>query len=75
MGALLLAAALHACGSDSSCNHVIDDVARFEDCLAIATERNCSDQVTYSNKNKRCLVTRCGDCNGPAPTPTVVPEG
>jgi hypothetical protein len=73
VGALLLAAAMSACGNDAPCNHVINDVARFEDCQAIAVERHCSDQVTYSNKNKRCKVENCGDCNGPIPTPTATP--
>ncbi|MFN8641143.1 MAG: hypothetical protein U0802_05580 [Candidatus Binatia bacterium] len=70
---LLLGALLGGCGNDSPCNHVIQDVARFEDCQAIAVERRCSDQVTYSNKNQRCKVENCGDCNGPLPTPTAVP--
>ena len=51
----------------------IQDVARFEDCQAIAVERNCSDLLVYSNKNKRCLVQDCGDCNGAIPTATVLP--
>jgi hypothetical protein len=72
-GALLLAAALTACGNDSQCNHVIQDVARFEDCQAIAVERDCSAQVTYSNKNNRCKVIDCGDCHGATPTPTAEP--
>lgn len=76
VGGLLLAAALGACGDDSPCNHVIQDVPLFADCQAIAVERHCSNQVTYSVKNKRCKVEDCGDCNGAAPTPTatIVPE-
>ena len=70
---LWLAATLGACGDDSPCNHVIQDVARFEDCKEIAVERRCSDEVTYSTKNKRCKVENCGDCDGPLPTPTAVP--
>jgi len=74
-GALaLVLATMGACGDDSSCNHVITDVARFEDCQAIAVERSCSDLLVYSNKNKRCLVQDCGDCNGPIPTATAVPS-
>ena len=72
-GALLLAAALTACGNDSECNHVIQDVPRFEDCQQIAVDRGCSDQVTYSNKNNRCKVIMCSDCHGPSPTPTGQP--
>jgi hypothetical protein len=64
---------MSACGNDTPCNHVIQDVARFEDCQAIAVERNCSDEITYSNKNKRCKVEHCGDCNGPTPTATGLP--
>lgn len=74
-GALLLAASLGACGDDSPCNHVIEDVPAFEDCQAIAVERACSDQITFSRKNERCKVVHCGDCNGPTPTPTALPEG
>ena len=76
----MLAAALVACGSDQ-CNHVITDVPTFEDCQAIAVERGCSDQITYSRANStsgkpsRCKVERCGDCNGPIPTPSATPEG
>jgi hypothetical protein len=75
VGALLLATALSACGNDAPCNHVISDVPRFEDCQQIAVERNCSFEVTYSNKNKRCKVETCGDCKGPAATPTATPAG
>jgi hypothetical protein len=63
-----------ACGDDSPCNHVIHDVARFEDCQVIAVERNCSDLLVYSNKNKRCLVQDCGDCGARTPTATGVPS-
>lgn len=73
VGALLLAGAINACGDSDSCNHVIEDVARFEDCRAIAVERGCSDEITYSNKNKRCLVKSCSDCHA-APTPTATPS-
>ena len=74
-GALaLVLATMGACGDDSSCNHVLHDVARFEDCTAMAAARNCSNLVVYSNKNKRCLVQDCGDCNGPIPTATAVPS-
>ena len=76
LGAAALAvvlATLVACGDGSSCNHTIQDVARFEDCQAIAVERNCSDLVVFSNKNKRCHVQDCGDCKGPGPTATALP--
>ena len=73
VAAVSLAVTLAACGDDSPCNHVINDVPLFEDCKAIAVERHCSDEVTYSVKNRRCKVENCGDCDGPLPTPTAVP--
>lgn len=72
VGSLLLAGAIHACGDSEPCNHVISDVARFDDCKAIAVQRGCSDEIVYSNTNKRCKVSHCSDCNA-KPTPTATP--
>jgi hypothetical protein len=77
--AAMLAAMVAACGDDP-CNHVITDVPTFEACQAIAVERGCSDEVTFSRANansgkpSRCKVEDCSDCNGAPPTPTAVPE-
>ena len=75
-GIAAMLAALAACG-DEPCNHVINDVPTFEQCQEIAVERGCSDLITYAranaNRPARCKVVDCSDCNGPPPTPTVVP--
>ena len=73
--AAMLAAAMGACGNDAPCNHVINDVARVRGLPGHRRRAQLLDQVTYSNKNKRCKVENCGDCNGPIPTPTATPAG